>query len=271
MSRFCIVLADQPYRRVFEELVEVLRWGLTQLGHEVDERVFPDVGARNIILAPHLLLASPEGEAWRPPEGTIVYNYEPDCSPLFARSLRLLAAPGVVPWDYAVRTTATLRSLGLEAVHVPYSFAPCLQKIPARERDLDVVFVGSRSPRRVAVLERLWVAGVRCTHLFGVFGPERDRLLARARVVLNVHYWDDAPNEDLRILHAAANGLAVVSEGPPDEERKADWAQWASYATLAEEVAAVARSNAWRAQAELGLLSLFQAPSMADVLREVLA
>jgi len=272
MSGFCIVLAEQPYRLVFAELVNVLSYGLRELGHEVRCTTFPLERTRNIILAPHLLMASPEGEAWRPPPGTIVYNFEPHCSHLFLRSLRMLSAPGVIPWDYAVSTTAALRALGMtDAQHVPFAWAPCLLSLPKVERDLDVVFIGSRSERREALIKELQGMGVTVHAAFGLFGDPRDRMYARARVVLNVHYWADAPNEDLRILFAAANGLCVCSEGPPDEPRKEGWAIWSDYRKLASMTKTLLQTGHWRSQATLGQAAIQSSPGIVDVLRNALS
>lgn len=272
MSSFCIVLAEQPYRLVFAELVNVLSWGLRSLGHEVRCTTFPLERTRNIILAPHLLMASPEGEAWRPPPGTIVYNFEPHCSHLFTRSLRMLGAPGITPWDYAVQTTTVLQRLGMtDAIHVPFAFAPCLHTLPLVERDLDVVFVGSQSDRRVALIKQLTQLGVRVHTAFGSFGDPRDRMLARARIILNVHYWTDAPNEDLRIVFAAANGLCVSSEGPPDEPRKRDWAAWSNYRELAARTQQLLTTGEWRAQASRGATAVAESPGIVAVLRNALA
>lgn len=272
LVRFAIVLAEQPFRLVFAELVASLSWGLRELGHDVHVATFPVEGVRNIVLAPHLLLASREGEAWRPPVGTIVYNFEPACSNLFTRSLLLLTAPGVEAWDYALSTTAHMRELGSAAKHVPFAFAPCLRRaeLESYERDIDLVFVGSRSTRRERLLKQLADDGMRPIALFGIFGPERDWMLARARVVLNVHYWDRAPNEDLRILCAAANGLAVSSEGPPDETRKASWAQWSDYEALSERTRELVTSGQWRSQASRGQEAVLDSPNVATVLREAL-
>lgn len=273
MSRFQIVLAGEPNRLVFAELQDSLAWGLRALGHDVTTGMFPEEGQRRaIILAPHLLLCSREGEAWMPPEGTIVYNFEPACSNLFERSLRLLGAPGVVAWDYAVATTDALRKLGVQAKHVPFAFAPVLQTLPKKDKDIDVVFCGSESPRRAALMRELLSKGLGLSLRlrFGVFGPERDELLARACVVLNAHFFAESTNEDLRILYAVANGLAVSSEGPPDEARKVGWARWAPIKDLVQNTLQLARSGEWQEQRERGARALRESPDVREVLCEAL-
>lgn len=268
--RFCIVLGGQTaHRHVFAELVESLVWGLGELAHEVVEvSDRPRAGARCLVVGPHLLVEA--DERVRLPPGSIVYNGEPHCSPLFVRSLRLLAQPELVVWDYSRRTTEFLLALGIPARTVPFAWYPGLVRPMAwQARDLDVVFVGSLSERRRRALASLDAAGLRVRHAFGVYGAARDELVARARVVLNMHYWPESPNEDLRILHAASQGCAVVSEGLPDEPRKLDWAVWTPYPTLAEECARQLYAETWRKQAAIGFAAVQQTDA-ATVLREAL-
>jgi hypothetical protein len=274
MSRFCIVLAEQPHRQVFAEVLESLTWGLRELGHDVEHAISPDRYRRNIILAPHLLLASDENVSVAP--GTIVYNGEPHVSPLFVRSLRLLGHRNVVAWDYSSRNVAFLHELGVRARHVPYAWAPPLCRRDVRvmleARDIDIVFVGSQSPRRTHVLELLAKTHPELTvkTLYGVYGVARDFWLNQSRVALNVHYFEDEPpNEDLRLLVACASAVAVVSEGTPDDPYKADWAVWTPYRELVERVAELVHSGRWKEQAALGFASVMLR-NAADVMKQAL-
>jgi hypothetical protein len=270
MSRFCIVLAERPHHQVFAEVVESLSWGLRELAHEVEVATMPRAGVRNIVLAPHLLLAC--GESIHLEPGTIVYNGEPHCSPQFVRSLRLLGLRHVEVWDYSRRTTEFLLGLGIPARTVPYAWCPTLRRQSASPpaRDVDVLFLGSNSPRRNRVLAEL--AAVPDLHtrlLFGMYGAERDDWLARSKICLNVHYWDEGGSEDLRLLLACANSVAVVSEGPPDEPYKSEWARWTRYEDLVGECGHQVRSGDWRLQAARGFAAVHMHDAVV-VLREAL-
>lgn len=272
MSRYCLVLAEQPHRLVFAEAVEALVWGLRELAHEVEASTLPHPHARNIIFAPHLLLASEENPRIEP--GTIVYNGEPWCSPLFVRSLRLLGHPNVIAWDYWRRTTEFLLGLGIPARTLPYAWAPSLERRRGEHetaRDVDVLFMGSFSPRRGRVLEEIRrLAPDLCLHtLSGTYGAERDAWLLRSKVCLNVHYWDDGGNEDLRIVYACANRVAVVSEGPAEEAHREPWALWAPYAEVAQTAVEAVRSGEWKRQAARGYAAV-QFHDAATLLRSVL-
>lgn len=55
-------------------------------------------------------------------------------------------------------------------------------------------------------------------HANGVYGKERDDLVARARIVLNVHFYEQSRLEVPRCFYLMANGRFVLSEASPDTE-----------------------------------------------------
>ena len=67
--------------------------------------------------------------------------------------------------------------------------------------DIDVLFIGSINPRRRAVLEQMHADGLRVQAAFGVYGAERDALVARARIVLNVHFYEAKVLEMVRLSY----------------------------------------------------------------------
>ena len=98
-------------------------------------------------------------------------------------------------------------------------FVPQMQHIaPAAEQPTDVLFYGSINDRRRAILNALQrrACSVRC--LYGVYGAERDRAIAEAKVVLNVHFYEDSIHEIVRTSHLLANRKAVVCECNADTE-----------------------------------------------------
>jgi hypothetical protein len=215
--------------------VETVSAGLRALGHEVSRATTATRAGFDIalVLAPHLLRAAGGADTVR--AGDIVYNFEPPSSRLFNASLPVLGRAGVSVWDYSRQGTAVLRRLGLNAKHVPLGYAPEVTKLkPGDGSASDVLFYGSMNDRRKRVLDELESKGLRVRHLFSVYGQERDRAIEATKLVLNLHYYDDAPTEDVRITHAIANRAAVVSEGPPDDPRKWAWAAWVPYDELAK-------------------------------------
>ena len=118
-------------------------------------------------------------------------------------------------WDYGPSSAAFLRDRGLPAVELlPPAYHPSLERFrPSAEPDIDVIFAGSGQPRRTRVLEALAAAGARVVNLSGCYGRQRDELLSRARIVLNIHAWDDLKTlETVRLSYLLANRCFVISE-----------------------------------------------------------
>ena len=215
--RLAVVTPDPAqwfHVRAFDEVAEAIHAGL--LGLDVDcERSVGRLaeGRTNIVFGAHLL---PAGTGL--PDDAVVYNLEQIVDGAIwvtPRYLDLLRRHRV--WDYSARNCSALESLGVrEPFHVPLGHAPSLARIaPARE-DIDVLFYGAYCARRLSLLERLERSGCKVVRSNGIYGEERDALVARARIVLNVHYYEESRLEVPRCLYLMANGRFILSETSPD-------------------------------------------------------
>ena len=129
-----------------------------------------------------------------------------------------------VVWDYSETNIRALRDLGIERpVHCPVGYISSMTKIMFSDtEDIDVLFYGSINSARREILDALDAAGLRVVRLFGVYGAERDQVIARAKVVLNLHFYDRPVFEIFRVSHLLANKKCVVSEdGGQDVELEA--------------------------------------------------
>lgn len=220
-ARYCIWVVTPPgyaHSGAFAEVALGLQGGFRELGMDA-----PIVTARErvngsaIVLGANLLPGMP---GVRPPGKSILFNMEqitPGSEWLSDEYLRLLRRHRV--WDYSRYNIAQLAQLGIrDAVHCPIGFSERLCRIePAPARDIDVLFYGSVNERRLQVLEALVKTGLRVESLFGVYGAARDAMIARSRIVLNVHYYPSRIFEIVRISYLLANRVCVVSEdSPPD-------------------------------------------------------
>src|SRR5262249_8533318 len=124
----------------------------------------------------------------------------------------LVRAPRI--WDYSPTNLPFLAWLGCQDVrHIPMGYAPRLERIaPATQRDIDVLVYGRLNPRRKQVLEGLHARGLRVKGQAGCFGAVRDREIARAKIMLNVHQFDTHHLEEIRIAYLLNNRCFVVSE-----------------------------------------------------------
>jgi hypothetical protein len=208
-----------------DEIGEMLRCGIEALGHRVDVLRSNRVGGRgiNVLLGAHLL---DEAGARTLPAGTIVYNSEQ----IDPRSSWLgpgfLAALGrCVVWDYSARNLARIASFtgNPRLVHVPVGYVPQFTRIlPIEPEDIDVLFYGSMNARRQRVIDALSAAGLEVCARFGVYGAARDGLIARAKLVLNLHYYEASVFEIVRVSYLLANRKAVVAECDATTEIDAD-------------------------------------------------
>lgn len=150
--------------------------------------------------------------------GEVIYNMEPlhdNCRSFSIGYLDTLKRSTVL--DYSARNVAYLETLGIDAFHMPYGYHESLERSKRTEKDIDILFIGSVNPRREKIFER-FPEEFRFVWACGVYGEERDRLVARAKVHVNVHYSDEHPLEIVRLNYLMANHCTVVSERGDDEE-----------------------------------------------------
>jgi hypothetical protein len=100
-----------------------------------------------------------------------------------------------------------------------------------------VLFYGSLNDRQQAIVLGLRSRGVKAEAAFGVYGSQRDRLIARAKVVLNLHYYESKVFEAVRVSYLLANWRFVVCERGCDAAEEAEFTQgivFADYGDLVD-------------------------------------
>lgn len=222
-ERVRLVLLYPPgysHAQALNETIDFFLYSLRALGCDVDRadnELLPS--GRNILFCAHLLAGNAAIDL---PRGSIVYNTEQieSGASFDSGGYRALLTRYQV-WDYSARNIERLAPLlGHHRLsHVPVGYAPELTRIERREpQDIDVLFYGSVNERRERVIAALGAAGARVECAYGVYGAERDRLIARSRLALNVHYYPTNIFEMIRVSYLLANRTAVVSERSPDTE-----------------------------------------------------
>jgi len=217
--RYAVVTPDPVqwvHVRAFDEVAEAVHAGLVESGLECERSVGRLAeGRTNIVFGAHLL---PAGTVL--PSDAILYNLEQIVdgalwvTPAYLELLRRHRV-----WDYSARNVEALRGLGVaDARHAPLGYAAVLERIAPAVEDIDVLFYGVHNERRASLLRRLSERGLKVVHANGVYGGERDALVARARIVLNVHFYERARLEIPRCFYLMANGRFVLSETSPDAE-----------------------------------------------------
>lgn len=277
-THFVLVLMRSSIGRhfeVFQEVVELVASGLADLGYSsiamINEFAPP---ARHIVFCPHLLQAE---DVERVAPATILYNFEPLNPPVFDSVGTFLThyAPRCIVWDYSLDNVRFLQARGCNARHVPLGYASSMTRIaPAREQDIDILFYGDISTRRAPVLDALRRTGLNVMIVSDVYGAERDALIARAKVVLNIHNHDGIKAlEAPRVYYLLANRKAVVTEVKADVPIDDDLRRamvGAPYGKLVDACVELARDARRRAALEEGGFQCVRARSEAKILAAAL-
>lgn len=209
-----VIIKKDPSSSAFEELAETLLYGLKAIGIDATSdtnTIYPH--ATNIILGVHLLTTE---EINMLPSDSIIYNTEqifPD-SPWNTSHL-LTAIKKFNTWDYSLRNIERLAEQGItrEIFYMPVGFVPELCRIPkAVDQDIDVLFYGSMNERRQHILQTLIDRGLKVVVTTSTYGAFRDALIARAKVVLNLHFYQSKIFEIVRVSYLLSNQKAIVAE-----------------------------------------------------------
>lgn len=241
----------------FREVATTVHDGLQKLGFD-SKLYFHSFNMvtktrRSLILGGHLLSIF---GGWVP-EDSIIYNLEyipepngfdegrpetPDkwklCMGGRPAYIGVLKKAGLI-LDYSKHNARNIRHYGVTAPvrTLPMGYSDTLLKIPfAPEKDIDVLFIGSISPRRQAIIDTIKAKGYNAIACFGVYGKERDALLSRAKICLSAHYYESNLFEQVRISYYLANGLFVISEDsscPHEDETWSEGVVIVPYAELA--------------------------------------
>jgi hypothetical protein len=238
MSRYSIWIVSPPnytHGQVFDEVALGLNAAFRALGLEAGIVREPlRLGDTTIVLGGNLLpgVTVPIGKR------LVLFNLEqitPNSPWLTDAYLSLLRRYPV--WDFSEGNIAELARIGIRAQHCGIGYMPELTRIAPVQEDIDVLFVGSVNERRAAVLKQIAAQGAKVEAGFNVYGAVRDALIARSKIVLNVHFYESRLFEIVRVSYLLANRKCVVSEigsDTPFERQFEPGVAFAPYRMLAE-------------------------------------
>lgn len=219
MEKFTVCLAQPPdykHSGALMEVCQLLVSSLESLGKSCRFRVNEmDTETVNIVLGYHLLAASVREHL--PSFRAILYQLEQlsDREGWFTEEREALLRSAWAVWDYSPENAAFLRRRGFnKTMCLPLGYHPRLERIQHRketDKDIDVLFYGAVNDRRKSVVHELRKR-LRTEWLFGIYGEERDAYIARAKIVLNVHFYEAKILEQVRLAYLLNNRCFVVSE-----------------------------------------------------------
>ncbi len=204
----------------FQEVILSTQYALQHLGFVVEistnGKLYKD--AINIVFAGHHTSVAKILNLGIDLQNIIIYNLEQvgrDVPWMNAKYFELMRHTHV--WEYSEFNFKKLSIYGMQNMHlVPIGYTPNLEVIEQLEQeDIDVFFFGSISLRRIQVLDAMRAAGINIvtTEHRQYIDKERNDLIARSKIILNVHFYDQASIfEVVRASFLLANKKAIVSE-----------------------------------------------------------
>lgn len=265
---------EYAHSAAFNELVTLFGSTFSVLGSQVDASFNqPLVGEGiNLVFGAHLV-----APAVVFPPNTIIVNLEQMRGGAFVQPHYVELLKRHLVLDYSARNVERIKEL-VGNPHV-YAFkigtTPELTRIAAApHQDVDVLFYGVVNDRRRAIIDALQAAGLAVKVLSGVYGAERDGWIARSKLVLNVHFYEDKIHELVRTSYLLANRKVVVSECDAETEIDADVRESivaVPYARLVETCVALVRDDARRRVLEKTGFERFSQRNQAALLAPLLA
>jgi hypothetical protein len=196
----------------FFELAELIVYSLRDLNHDAILQFNKiDNDRKNILIGFHLLDIKYLTQI---PKDTVLINAEQFLggTPWNENILKWIKSFEV--WDYSQQNIDAFKNMGLSNIHLlRLGYQKELNRIQnIAVQDIDIFFYGSINQRRAQVLDSLKNSGLNVHTSFGVYGKDRDDLIARSKVVLNLHYYDSEIFEVVRVFYLLSNGIPTVGE-----------------------------------------------------------
>lgn len=218
-----VVLNDGSLHiNAFAEITQALQRRLSDLGHQaflfLSDSFMKYADPQAVLIAVGVC-RNPKLEL---PARTIIYNLEQIGSGWFTAELVDLYNQYPV-WDYSAVNASRYSEVGLKpaVATVSFCFHESLNHFDREDIetcDIDVVHVGWSNPRRDKILQELRSHGLIVEHVDNKYGQERDAVLVRAKLLINIHFYEASIQEKARIIYALANGVAVLTEESCDED-----------------------------------------------------
>ena len=262
--KFNIRLADPNLQRTslcFYETMTSTAKALRELGHEVFEHSRCVEGV-DIVFG-----------FWKNPKDitqrSIIFQQEPVNDDTIERgNVPIEYLKNHVVWDYSRHNVDILKARGVEAEYIPTGVCG-LVSLPKVRQTIDVLFFGNVTEYRRVILFSLKVSGLKVVEVYGLYGEDLDELLARSKVVLNLHNQADfATMESVRVVHCLRRGKAVVSEVNigDDDDGLAQFISPVAYENLVQACTSLVFNDGLRANLESRSSGLLTARNFKDTI-----
>jgi hypothetical protein len=264
------------HAQVFHEIEASVFFSLQKLGYDVTNSVNDFAsGRRNIVFGMHHCPVDVVRHDI--PKDTIVYSLEqmkeqPECL-RWCRKYR-----GLEVWDYSTRNIEILKKTGVENIkHCKIGYVPEIsyfERNKPEERDIDILAYMCPSPRRQHIMKQFENnPNINFVLIQSTYGDARDEYIKRAKLVINLHNYDNQIFEMVRVSHLIQNKVPVLCERNPDTDfpdYMEDTVFTSTYNRFVDTAYKLLKKpEELDAQAEKGL-EIFKKSPMENFLKEVL-
>jgi hypothetical protein len=186
-----------PRQMMFASII--LNDTLNKLGYksELVDKIDPTDDA-------HIWIIYNASLAWAVPKYYICYQTEQIGTHWFNERYYQRLAECLAVWEYNEKNLECYQHLNNYISIV----RPGVALQPKVKKDIDLLFYGALSDRRKRALKQF----SNCMVVENNLGQSMQELLARTKVVVNIHYYNNSPLEFFRINECLSNHCNVVSE-----------------------------------------------------------
>jgi hypothetical protein len=276
---FQITPSGYPHAAAFDEIALSLSCALQSLGVNAPlVRRVEDIQGTPIVVGSNLLggFVDTLDIEKALPSDSILFNLEQiDTQSDWMTNAYLQRLKRFRVWDYSPGNIQRLADMGIQVEGLcRIGHTPELVRIDQSvEEDIDVLFYGCLNPRRQAVLRGLRERGLNVVVAANCFGAARDELVARSKVVINIHFYEAKVLEIVRISYLLSNGQCVVSETGTDSAEEQVFQSaiaFCSYEGLVDRCEELVRDSAQRQRIGRQAKTLFSTMKQSDFLAELI-
>ena len=210
-----------------QELAELIHFSVLELGLK-SQITFNycdnNPSTKNIVLGAHLLNDNLIEDI---PENAIIFNTEQieSITENWKKKILNLARKNIIFWDYSQYNLDYLsKTINIKGKLFQIGYQKELNRINHNiDKNIDVLFYGSINARREHIINKLKDRKINVKTLFGVYGKERDDLIAKSKLILNMHMYDSKIFEIVRVFYLLSNSIPVISEVGSDTKFNNDF------------------------------------------------
>ena len=210
-----------------QELAELIHFSVLELGLK-SQITFNycdnNPSTKNIVLGAHLLNDNLIEDI---PENTIIFNTEQieSITENWKKKILNLARKNIIFWDYSQYNLDYLsKTINIKGKLFQIGYQKELNRINHNiDKNIDVLFYGSINTRREHIINKLKDRQINVKTLFGVYGKERDDLIAKSKLILNMHMYDSKIFEIVRVFYLLSNSIPVLTEVGSDTKFNNDF------------------------------------------------